>query len=368
MNIIPTAYRVLFLLQLFIQHKHITYQQFKQAMEGLPSTITKNTAETEPLSISAFRKYVKTLRFLGCDITTINQNNKRYLGSTNQEKTQSYVLKTHPFAWQPSNTDWLLFLQFYLQLQHTQRALLSPLLWNLSPSLTQQLTAPFPLEMLSTAETYLPLELSIPSFLLGAFPESVQTTIQTLEAILETTNGVLLWLYPEAPSKNHHSIRLPLETLVFPPLPTTPTPLLCGFPRQLTLQDKGIVQLRLEDVCSHQQYLIPVSKIHQLCTIPASQLQSLISDTEPSVQFMVKGALVHAYEKQENETIIDTHINPETNAVEALVIETTNVDIPKLFQRLKRYGTLATLLKPQHLRQRFIQQLKQQQLLVFTTN
>jgi len=338
MNIIPTAYRVLFLLQLFIQHKHITYQQFKQAMEALPSTITKNTAETEPLSISAFRKYVKTLQFLGCDIITINQNNKRYLDSINQEKTQSYVLKTHPFAWQPSNTDWLLFLQFYLQLQPSQRPLLSPLLWNLSPSLTQQLTTTFPLEAFNTPETQLPLELSIPSFLLGAFPESVQTTIQML------------------------------ETQVFPPLPTTPTPLLSGFPKQLTLQDKGIVQLRLEDVCSHQQYLIPVSKIHQLCTIPASQLHSLISDTEPSVQFMVKGALVHAYEKQENETIIDTHINPETNAVEALVIETTNVDIPKLFQRLKRYGTLATLLKPQHLRQRFIQQLKQQQLLVCTPN
>lgn len=364
MNIIPTAYRVLFLLQLFIQHKHITYQQFKQAMEALPSTITKNTAETEPLSISAFRKYVKTLQFLGCDIITINQNNKRYLDSINQEKTQSYVLKTHPFAWQPSNTDWLLFLQFYLQLQPSQRPLLSQLLWNLSPSLTQQLTTTFPLEAFNTPETQLPLELSIPSFLLGAFPESVQTTIQMLEAILATDNGVLLWLYPEAPSKTP----LPLETQVFPPLPTTPTPLLSGFPKQLTLQDKGIVQLRLEDVCSHQQYLIPVSKIHQLCTIPASQLHSLISDTEPSVQFMVKGALVHAYEKQENETIIDTHINPETNAVEALVIETTNVDIPKLFQRLKRYGTLATLLKPQHLRQRFIQQLKQQQLLVCTPN
>jgi hypothetical protein len=360
MNIIPTAYRVLFLLQLFIQHKRITYQQFKQAMEPLHAVVAKKPLMADPLSISVFRKYVKTLRFLGCDIITINQNNRHYITPSETEKTQSYLLKTHPFTWQPSITDWLLFMQFYLQLQPQERLLLPPLLWNLSPSLTQQLDATVPILDNST-QPQQSFEQSIPSFLLSAFPEALQTTIKEIERIQQTGDGILLWLKPVMPTATVGFPETGGADSIFPTLPATQTPLLCGFPSQLTLQDKGIIQLRLEDVRSHQQYLIPLGCICHLCAIEAQQLKNLEPDTEPIVQFKISGTLVHAYEKRENETIIETTLNPETNQIEHLIIEAVQVNVPLFFQRLKRYGALAVVLTPHTLRQQFISTLQHQQ-------
>ena len=356
MNYISTAYRVLLLLQLFVKHGTITFTCFQKEMEAhLNKSLPNEAIETakppqEALSLSAFRKYVKTLRFLGCTIKTINQG-KVADGST-AEKSQAYQLEQHPFPWVPTQADWLFFLQLLAHCSAAERAVLSPLVWSLPPSLSRQFSSA---NLLNNKKL---LERQIPSFLRKAFSEDLQNCIQTIEAIQQAGDGILLWLtQPSSETTPFTEQGGVMETTA---IRCHNRPFLSGIVQQLELKEQGSLLLRVEDVQSYQQYLVPLSIIKGGRRIPIEQLAGLHPQVVEPVYFKLSGKLVDSYEQRANETILETGYCKKTESIEFLLIEARQVTVASLFQRLKRYGQYAELLKPLALRNQFAEQLKQQ--------
>jgi hypothetical protein len=361
MSYIPTAYRVLLLLKLFIKHRTITFAFFQQAIEpSLPKStdsIPRNVGgtddewvsqqPTETLSLSVFRKYVKTLRFVGCQIKTVTQTKATGVAGA---KNQAYQLERHPFSWQPTQSDWLLFTQLFAHASETERTVLAPLVWSLSPSIANQ----FNTSLQITHQ--LPFEKQIPSFLRTAFCKKLQQCIKQIELIQQTGEGILLSLKHEAVLETASPVATGSRATLFRTMP-----LLCGRVQQLELKTEGTLQVVVEDVCTYQQYIVPLMSIESVQSIPLEQLLPLSPQLDAGVvQFKILDKLVAGYEKRANERIVETHYHLTTDTVDYLMIEATNVDKTQLFLRLKRYGQYAELISPLAWRQQFTNQLRQQ--------
>ncbi|MCS6266484.1 MAG: hypothetical protein H2174_02855 [Vampirovibrio sp.] len=357
MNYIPTAFRVLLLLKLFVKYRTITFARFQDEIAPLLKSSTteeifNEVKEVEPLSLSVFRKYVKTLRFLGCNIKTISAS--KTTEQPLKEKIQAYQLEQHPFPWMPSQTEWLLFLQLFSTASEVERAVLIPMIWNLAPSLAKKFTASIPL---NKEKSY---ERQIPSFLRNAFSEDLQQCIKTIEAIQKSGDGIMLFLKQEKQTHQPPMNLAPHQREANSLLLYQNTPLLFGLPHQLEMKEQGTLQLIIEDVKTYQQHIVPLTLIAGITTIPIEQLLPLRPSMIHQVQFKITGKLVASYEKRENETILEASLNEENEANQVLLVEATEVDSSQLFQRLKRYGQYAELLSPLSLRQQFKQQLQHQ--------
>ena len=242
MNYIPTAFRVLALLQLFLKYRMVTFSTFQAEIASSSTEETLHKAkDEEPLSLSVFRKYVKTLRFLGCRIKTVNRGKTE---EPSAETTQAYQLEQHPFPWIPTQTEWLLFVQLFSRASQAERKTLAPLIWRLSPTLKKPLnTKSIPLHPEK------PYERQIPAFLKNAFSEDLQQCIKKIESIQQTGDGILLWLRQEKP--NNASVVLlneQIPTEEQPAIVFHNMPLLSGIPQQLALQEQGTLQLIVEDI------------------------------------------------------------------------------------------------------------------------
>jgi hypothetical protein len=344
MNYTPTAFKVLLLLKLFITHKTVSFTLFKVELTSLLLANTATTTEhsarktAETLSISAFRKYVKTLRFLGCDIKTITTTSSN---TKQQDATQTYQLVQHPLPWEANQGEWLLFLQLYSMAEaEEERPILAPLLWSLSGSLTNpDVTTYHHHASLSLIDqTIAPL----PAFVKNALSQELQQFIQNIEAIQAAGDGMLIFLTQEKQPVSPLLMHSP-STVV--PLNEAKrdisnqyqnTPVLCVFPKQFVLQQH--LQLLLEDATTYQQHLIPLSLIQSIYPIAQAQLQGYPPKTVAKVRFNIMGKLVDSYEKKPNETILAVEQNPTTPEENVLLIEAEAVSVVSFFNGCKVTG------------------------------
>jgi hypothetical protein len=361
--IIMSAYKVLTLLKLLVEHPIVTLPMLQQALleQNTPGT----HQDRDPLTWPTLLKYVRTLNALNCQIVK-QQTNNHEIG---------FSLTAPLFNWQapPQTLEALRWLQSNIK-THQQQTLFNQLIATL-PRQQQQETLPLLKPSNANTITISP-----------TFSFTLKTTFEQFEhwplvleslptALRHTINQLTTWLTTANTNNQHpHTLTINNPTLPWVTITcnTAKMPKLLKQQANLTSgknwlfgQLVNIVQLQegiwvvlltLEN--NKQSLCIPLQCLEQAHLLPYKEQPPNTQATITTIQFRIFERLINAYSLRFNETVLQEGTTPTGERY--IDIEATNVSNPTLLlARLRRYAAQTEILHPESLRQQIKEEWRQ---------
>jgi hypothetical protein len=390
-----SAFRVLLVLKGLVAHRQLNLQQFNHLLathpapgSSAPSPSSATSSSSSPLlskggdegpsaSLSAFRKYIKTLRFVGCDITNMAQDG---------DKTPLYGLKNPPFPWYSAanSPSFVMVLQLLVL---TCPLWLNGMLLALIACLPHRAQR----KVLKVSTQHVAAH-GLPKVLSGHLPAPQQGVLAQWQQAVQAHHRYRLQANTQPnlqPSANLPQGGPVCQLLIseagvalcqqFNQRLGIGLPLSSGWlslsPLAYEQDDEGCIWLKGKDLQRARLYRIPLQAVEQLQHLPAQ-----LSPTEPpalmatslppsphhsrtegaalssslhhakacTVHIRLYGRMVQRYQLRAGEEILGGQVHFAEPFLDVLCHE---VQPMALLQRLSRYGALAEVIAPQSLRE-----------------